>query len=218
VTQPLIIAIDGPAGSGKSSVSSEIAKRLGYVQIDTGAIYRSITLFELQNPTHIFNPEDINYQTSTESGFTRHIMNGEDVSAAIRSAEVTAAVSRVSANPEVREFAVQLQRNAAAECLKNGFGVVLEGRDIGTVVLPNADLKFFLTASIERRAERRALELNDDADAQKTKLAERDSADSEREISPLIQAQDAILVDTSELSFEDVVQMLLSHIAPKNQK
>jgi CMP/dCMP kinase len=218
VSQPLIIAIDGPAGSGKSSVSSELARRLGYVQIDTGAIYRSITLFELQNPSRIFNPSDINYQALTEVGFTRHFMNGEDVSVGIRGAEVTEAVSRVSANPKVREFAVELQRHTANEYLKKGIGVVLEGRDIGTVVLPNADLKFFLTASIEKRAERRAIELNDDADAQKKKLAERDSADSDREISPLMQAEDAILVDTSELSFEDVVRLLLNHVEAKNKK
>jgi cytidylate kinase len=207
----LLIAIDGPAGAGKSSVSAALAKRLGYIQIDTGAIYRSITLFELRNPT-AFNLASIDYKASQISDSTHHYLNGEDVTDAIRSAEVTAAVSRVSSRFEVRAFAVELQRTAARNYLASGFGVVLEGRDIGTVVLPDADLKFFLTASIEKRAERRSAELNEDLSAHVQMLNDRDAADMGREISPLVQAHDAILVDTTDLDFDEVLNVLMAHV------
>jgi CMP/dCMP kinase len=211
VSRSLVIAIDGPAGAGKSSVSAALAKRLGYIQIDTGAIYRSITLFELRNPT-AFNLASIEYKASQISDSTHHYLNGEDVTDAIRSAEVTAAVSRVSSRFEVRAFAVELQSTAARNYLASGFGVVLEGRDIGTVVLPDADLKFFLTASIEKRAERRSAELNEDLSAHVQMLNDRDAADMGREISPLVQAHDAILVDTSDLDFEEVLSVLMAHV------
>jgi cytidylate kinase len=210
----LSIAIDGPAGAGKSSVSAALAKRLGYIQIDTGAIYRSITLFELRNPT-AFNLASIDYKASQISDSTHHYLNGEDVTDAIRSAEVTAAVSRVSSRFEVRAFAVELQRTAARNYLASGFGVVLEGRDIGTVVLPDADLKFFLTASIEKRAERRSAELNEDLSAHVQMLNDRDAADMGREISPLVQAHDAILVDTTDLDFDEVLNVLMAHVTKR---
>ncbi len=214
MSRSLVIAIDGPAGAGKSSVSAALAKRLGYVQIDTGAIYRSITLFELRNPT-AFNLALIEYETSQISDSTHHYLNGEDVTDAIRSAEVTAAVSRVSSRFEVRAFAVELQRTAARNYLASGFGVVLEGRDIGTVVLPDADLKFFLTASIEKRAERRSAELNEDLSAHVQMLNDRDAADMGREISPLVQAHDAILVDTTNLNFDEVLNVLMAHVTKR---
>jgi cytidylate kinase len=214
VSRSLLIAIDGPAGAGKSSVSAALAKRLGYIQIDTGAIYRSITLFELRNPT-AFNLASIDYKASQISDSTHHYLNGEDVTDAIRSAEVTAAVSRVSSRFEVRAFAVELQRTAARNYLASGFGVVLEGRDIGTVVLPDADLKFFLTASIEKRAERRSAELNEDLSAHVQMLNDRDAADMGREISPLVQAHDAILVDTTDLDFDEVLNVLMAHVTKR---
>jgi cytidylate kinase len=214
VSRSLFIAIDGPAGAGKSSVSAALAKRLGYIQIDTGAIYRSITLFELRNPT-AFNLASIDYRASQISDSTHHYLNGEDVTDAIRSAEVTAAVSRVSSRFEVRAFAVELQRTAARNYLASGFGVVLEGRDIGTVVLPDADLKFFLTASIEKRAERRSAELNEDLSAHVQMLNDRDAADMGREISPLVQAHDAILVDTTDLDFDEVLNVLMAHVTKR---
>ncbi len=214
MSRSLLIAIDGPAGAGKSSVSAALAKRLGYIQIDTGAIYRSITLFELRNPT-AFNLASIDYKASQISDSTHHYLNGEDVTDAIRSAEVTAAVSRVSSRFEVRAFAVELQRTAARNYLASGFGVVLEGRDIGTVVLPDADLKFFLTASIEKRAERRSAELNEDLSAHVQMLNDRDAADMGREISPLVQAHDAILVDTTDLDFDEVLNVLMAHVTKR---
>ncbi len=214
MSRSLFIAIDGPAGAGKSSVSAALAKRLGYIQIDTGAIYRSITLFELRNPT-AFNLASIDYRASQISDSTHHYLNGEDVTDAIRSAEVTAAVSRVSSRFEVRAFAVELQRTAARNYLASGFGVVLEGRDIGTVVLPDADLKFFLTASIEKRAERRSAELNEDLSAHVQMLNDRDAADMGREISPLVQAHDAILVDTTDLDFDEVLNVLMAHVTKR---
>ena len=215
MSRSLVIAIDGPAGAGKSSISAALAKRLGYIQIDTGAIYRSITLFELRNPTG-FSLASIDYKTQQVNASTLHYLNGEDVTDAIRSAEVTAAVSRVSSRSEVRAFAVELQRTAAKNYLASGFGVVLEGRDVGTVVLPDADLKFFLTASIEKRAERRSAELNEDISAHVQMLNDRDAADMGREISPLVQAQDAILVDTTDLDFEEVLEVLMAHINMRN--
>jgi CMP/dCMP kinase len=214
MSRSLVIAIDGPAGAGKSSVSAALAKRLGYIQIDTGAIYRSITLFELRHPTG-FNPASIEYKSSQINDLPHHYLNGVDVTDAIRSAEVTAAVSRVSSRSEVRAFAVDLQRTAAENYLASGFGVVLEGRDIGTVVLPDADLKFFLTASIEKRAERRAAELNEDLSAHVQMLNDRDVADMGREISPLVQAPDAILVDTTDLNFDEVLDVLMAHVAER---
>lgn len=211
MSRPLVIAIDGPAGAGKSSVSAELARRLGYIQIDTGAIYRSITLFELRNPVG-FDPKFINYRTSMSNDATHHYLNEEDVTGAIRSADVTAAVSAVSSRFEVRAFAVQLQREAARSYLESGFGVVLEGRDVGTVVLPNADLKFFLTASLEKRAERRSAEVNEDVTAHIQMLSDRDAADIGREISPLIQAHDAILIDSTSLDFNQVLDVLMAHV------
>ena len=217
----MIVAIDGPSGSGKSSVAREVARRCGLTYLDTGAMYRSVALACLKRGV---DPEDapavaetarsvtIRFE-SAESG-QRVLLDGEDVSEAIRTPEVELAVSPVSANPEVREAMVALQRAYGEQG-----DVVAEGRDIGTVVYPNADVKVFLTARPEARARRRAVqreggnlaqgkEVVVDASQEQAILADlvrRDEYDSSREASPLRPAEDATHIDSSDLSFDEVV-------------
>ena len=212
------LALDGPAGSGKSSVSRAVAQRLGWVMLDTGAMYRAITWAVLQSE---IDPEDhaavAQQALSTKVVITtdpEHFLitaNGEDVTRAIRSPEVTAAVSAVSAVPEVRELLVQLQRDAVTN---SEFGIVIEGRDIGTVVLPDSKLKVFLTATPEARAQRRSLEVNPLADKEmiaqtQEELHQRDAKDSGREHSPLKPAVDSQVLDTSDLTLDEVVDELV---------
>ncbi len=211
------LALDGPAGSGKSSVSRAVAQRLGWVMLDTGAMYRAITWAVLQANIDLNDQDAIvkhalntTIHISTDPGNFAISTNGHDVTSAIRLPEVTAAVSAVSAVPEVRELLVQLQREAVAN---SHYGIVVEGRDIGTVVLPDCALKVFLTASPEARAKRRSLELDPRANAEiiaqtQTALLVRDAKDSGREHSPLKPAKDSQILDTSNLTLDQVVDQL----------
>lgn len=205
----IIIALDGPAGSGKTTTAREVAKRLNYIYIDTGAMYRAATLAFIRTGQAIdgfdFDKlmKNIKIELQPSEQGQRTLLNGEDVSKEIRTAEVTKLASPVAAVGIVREKLVDQQR----EYGKIG-GVVMDGRDIGTVVFPNAELKLYMNASIEARAERRAKELIESGE-QVTKeeiakrIAERDEYDSNREISPLRKADDALELDTSYLTIEE---------------
>jgi cytidylate kinase len=216
----LIIAIDGPSGAGKSSSSRLLAERLGYRYIDTGALYRVIGLLAWERHISLDDPErlaalclDLPLRFVSASGMVRLFLGERDITAAIRQPEVSQMASKVSAQPAVRQGLLALQRQ-----LGQGGGVVMEGRDIGTVVFPEADLKFFLDASPEERGRRRHYELQQQGipttlDTTLREMAERDQRDSGREHAPLRRADDAIVVDTTTLSLHDVVQLLLQHVA-----
>ena len=211
----LVVAIDGPAGAGKSTVAQLAAKKLGYTYIDTGAMYRAVAWKVLQQQEvtdeRILEViRDIDVELHYAEGKTTVTVDGEDVSAAIRTPEVSAVVSRVAALGPVRTKMVDLQRKMA----KRG-AVLMDGRDIATNVLPHADVKIFLTASIEERAHRRWKEMKEKGydialETLKKDIAARDKADSEREISPLVQADDAVLLDTTGLSIDEVVARILN--------
>lgn len=216
------VAIDGPVGAGKSSVARECAKRLGIIYVDTGALYRSCALFCVRNNVDI-SPENeqavsellnskLDLSIKLEDGTQRVIVNGEDVSDEIRTLEISKAASAVSALPSVRAFLLGMQRDIAS---KNS--VIMDGRDIGTVILPNADIKIFITARPEIRAKRRYDELV--AKGSDVTLGEvlvevnrRDFNDMNRKEAPLKQAPDAILLDTSELDFEQTVSGVIDLI------
>ena len=217
MSSALMIAIDGPAGTGKSSVSRGLARALAARYLDTGAMYRIVTLAVLRAGIDLDDvdavgaaAEDVDLAIGYDPDEDRSYLAGEDVSAEIRGDEVTKAVSAVSAVPAVRTRLVRLQRELAA-----GQGsVVVEGRDIGTVVLPDADVKIFLTASAEERALRRndqniASGLGDDYEAVLADVKRRDHLDSTRAVSPLRAADDALVVDTSDMSEPQVVAHLL---------
>jgi cytidylate kinase len=216
----LIIAIDGPSGAGKSSSSRQLAKRLGYRYIDTGALYRVIGLLAWERQT---SPDDaeglaalcrnLPLRFVSEPTDVRLFLGARDITAAIRQPEVSQMASKVSAQPAVRQALLTLQRQMGQDG-----GVVLEGRDIGTVVFPDADLKFFLDAAPAERGRRRHRELQQQGmtttlDTTLREMAERDRRDSGREHAPLRRAEDAIVVDTTTLSLQDVVQRLLQHVA-----
>lgn len=217
----LIIAIDGFSSTGKSSISKEIAKKLGIIHLDTGALYRGITYFALKNCSQnseidldcLFqNFDKIQLEFKEIENTLVLYLNGEDISKEIRTQEVSDNVSLVAKQPEVRNFLLQTQREIAEKG-----GAVLDGRDIGTIVFPNADYKFFLTASVEKRTERRYKELQEmgiptDYEAVKQNLIERDRIDSTREIAPLTQAEDAILIDNSDINKEETLELMLSYI------
>ncbi|MGN0446804.1 MAG: (d)CMP kinase [Acutalibacteraceae bacterium] len=210
------IAIDGPAGAGKSSIAKEAARRLGFIYVDTGALYRTVALNAIRNNVSLNDPAAIaktlpnaKISLAFADGTQRVMLNGEDVSEQIRTPDVSAGASKVSAVPAVRQYLFDLQKNLAAEndCL-------MDGRDIGTVVLPNAQLKVFLTASPEERARRRWNQLKEagteaDYDEILKDVNQRDYQDTHREIAPLKQADDAILLDTTHMNFEEVVAELL---------
>ncbi|HEX2937852.1 MAG TPA: (d)CMP kinase [Ruminiclostridium sp.] len=211
------IAIDGPAGAGKSTLSRMLASRLGFIYVDTGALYRTIGIFALRNG---ISPSDkvgvcgllnkINIQIQFISGTQHVILNGEDVSQKIRTPDVSMAASQVSAIPEVRNFLLDLQKNLAANN-----NVVMDGRDIGTVILPNAKIKLFLTASPEDRARRRYEEMlsrGQKADYQNVlmDMKKRDEADSDRGIAPLKPAEDALIVDTTGFELKQSLEKLTS--------
>lgn len=210
-----VIAIDGPAGAGKSTVAKIVAEKLGYIYIDTGAMYRAVAWKTLQQSKEATDEDilravqDIDVRLAcTESG-TRVTVDGTDVTREIRTTEVTHIVSRVAALGPVREKMVELQRAMASDG-----AVVMDGRDIGTNVLPNADVKIFLTASVEERARRRYDEMKEkgyavDFDELKHEIAARDKQDSERAISPLRQAEDAVLLDSTSLTIDEVVTRIL---------
>lgn len=209
------VAIDGPAGAGKSTISKQLAAQLGFVYIDTGAMYRAAALFCLEREIDIRN--DVSAVLSVLDEITINLqqtdrlhifLNGRDVSDEIRTNEVSMGASNIALIPQVRLKLVDLQREIASKQ-----SVVMDGRDIGTYVLPNATVKIFLTASPEVRAKRRHLELLEkgtSCDYEKVleELKARDKNDSEREFAPLKQADDAILLDTSELTLEESIQAM----------
>lgn len=208
-TTARVIAIDGPGGSGKSTVAKLVAERTGLPYLDTGAMYRAITFGVLQRgiePTDWAAIDDALPDIQFDLGIGTVVVDGVDATQAIRGAEVTAHVSAVSANPTVRSALVDLQRKWIAN---TGAGV-LEGRDIGTVVVPDAPLKVFVTASVRERARRRSLESGEDIDAVEADLLRRDKADSERTASPLHAADDAVTVDTTGVEIEQVVEQIVA--------
>ena len=210
-----VIAIDGPAGAGKSTVAKIVAEKLGYTYIDTGAMYRGVAWKTLQQSKEASDADilqavhDIDVRLACTEGGTRVTVDGTDVTHEIRTPEVTHIVSRVAALGPVREKMVELQRAMAADG-----AVVMDGRDIGTNVLPHADVKVFLTASVEERARRRYDEMKEkgytvDFDELKQEIAARDKQDSERAISPLRQADDAVLLDSTALSIDEVATRIM---------
>ena len=216
MSKGLIIAIDGPAGSGKSTSAKLIAKKLGYVYIDTGAMYRAITYLALENKAIkdesriIELARKCKIDLDYEDGEVIVRLNDRNISKEIRSAEVNSHVSEVSKISQVRKLLVEKQREMGAK----GNGVVMEGRDIGTVVFPNADLKIFLTASLDTRANRRTKEYNETGsnvlvDDIKSNLSNRDKIDSSRNDSPLIKASDAVEVDTTNVTIDEQVNLIL---------
>lgn len=218
--QPVIVAIDGPSGTGKSSTSKAVAAQLGLSYLDTGAQYRAITWWmvtsgiDIDDPTAIAavaaKPEIV---SGTDPAHPTITVDGVDVSGPIRTQEVTSKVSAVSAVPEVRTVITELQRTLAGAAAR---GIVVEGRDIGTTVLPDADLKIFLTASPEARAARRSGELKGaDVHATREALVKRDAADSSRAASPLAKADDAVEVDTTELTLAQVVECVVTLVEEK---
>lgn len=223
MSAPSVIAVDGPAGSGKSSVCRGAATRLGARYLDTGAMYRAMTWAVLGagiDPADADAVAAFATVPSIESGTDPQrptiAVDGQDVSVDIRGERVTGAVSPVSAVPAVRERLVSLQRAAVAEAARAGVAIVVEGRDIGTVVLPDAPLKVFLTADPAVRAARRAREEGSDVDAALASIARRDAYDSGRAESPLAQADDAVVVDTTELTLEQVVERLCALAAERS--
>lgn len=215
-THKIAVAVDGPAGAGKSSISKIVAKKLGYLYIDTGAMYRSVTWAVLHNHIDVNNqkaveallPElDLTMEASDDS--CKVFIAGQDVTDFIRTPQVNNAVSIVASYKGVRQYLVERQRLMA----ETG-GVILDGRDIGSVVLPNAELKIYLTASVEARAMRRYLEVKGTVNEQtlediKDSVMQRDDMDKNRKESPLIQVEDAVLVDSSEMTFDETVEHIL---------
>ncbi|MFI1003624.1 (d)CMP kinase [Streptomyces galbus] len=219
--QPVIVAIDGPAGTGKSSTSKAVATQLGLSYLDTGAQYRAITWWMVTNGIDVEDPHAVaaaagkpEIVSGTDPAGPTITVDGVDVAGPIRTQEVTSKVSLVSAVPEVRARITELQRSIAAGAER---GIVVEGRDIGTTVLPDADLKVFLTASPEARAARRNGELGRGTDVRATQeaLVARDRIDSSRKTSPLAKADDAVEVDTTELTLDQVVECVVTLVEEK---
>lgn len=217
------IAVDGPAGAGKSYLAKQIAKRLGYIYVDTGALYRAIALFVTENGV---DPSDASAVEGLlpmikvsldygEDGSQRVYLSGRDVSTEIRLPHISMAASTVSAIPSVRAFLLDLQRNMART-----HNVVMDGRDIGTVILPNADVKIFLCANEKARARRRFLELTEKGvvttlEQVENEMSLRDKNDSTRAVAPAVAAVDAVILDNSELDREGTVEAALKIIADK---
>ncbi len=210
------VAIDGPAGAGKSTIAKQIARRLGYIYVDTGAMYRAMAYYLIQNQVDATDKEAIaaacqhaDISICYQDGEQVVLLNGENVNAYLRTEAVGNMASVSSVVPEVRKKLVELQQKLARET-----DVVMDGRDIGTVVLPDADVKVYLTASVETRAKRRFLELQEKGEsADLAKIAadieDRDYRDMHRDISPLRQAEDATLVDSSDMTIDQVVERIL---------
>ncbi len=208
----ILVAIDGPAGSGKSSVARAVAKELGVVNLNTGAAYRAVALLALREGADLEDGGTL-AALAGRVGLDAEgtlVDGGFVAEEELRTPEVSAAASRVSAHPEVRRVLLGVQRSAAARAKQEG-GAVVEGRDIGTVVLPDADLKIFLSASAEERARRRAQQTGREGELDRIRRAidTRDRRDSEREASPLKAAPDAVVLDTTALSLEEVVAKVL---------
>lgn len=219
------VAIDGPVGAGKSTIARAAAEKLGYIYCDTGALYRTVALYCARTGTDLKVSSEIagklpeiKAEIRLADGVQRVFLNGEDVSELIRTPEVSMAASTVSAVPEVRAALLDIQRNIAAEN-----NVIMDGRDIGTVVLPNANVKIFLTAAAEIRAKRRYDELcakgtSVTFEEVLNDLNKRDYNDTHRDIAPLKQAEDAVLADTSGMDFEQSVQLVCDIIAEKTKE
>lgn len=211
------IAIDGPAGAGKSTIAKAVAKKMKLIYVDTGSMYRALALFMLREKVDLQDTESIikkcgeaDVTIRYEDGVQVVLLNGENVNAFLRTEEVGNAASAISPIPEVRKKLVELQRKLASES-----DCIMDGRDIGTCVLPEAQVKIYLTASSEVRAKRRYDELSAkgvscDLNQIKADIEERDYRDMHRELSPLKQAPDAILVDTSDMSIEQVIEKISS--------
>lgn len=227
------VAIDGPAGAGKSTVARACAKKLGYIYIDTGALYRAVALFCLScgrvtsmsesDVTAVLPDIHISVEAGKDGGEQQVFLNDENVTQAIRRPDISPASSKVSAYPAVREFLLQLQRDLAdtARGPATGgpvTGCIMDGRDIASTVLPNADVKIFLTASAHERARRRKLELEEkgiadvDFDTLLAEINKRDYDDSHRAVSPLTQVADAVLIDTGNLTFEQSISKVTETI------
>ena len=212
------VAIDGPAGAGKSTIAKLVAKEKGYIYVDTGAMYRGLAILFLKKGIDPENKEavakacqDAEVTIGYENGIQQIYLNGENVTEMLRTEEVGNMASKTSAIPEVREKLLDLQRSLAREK-----DVIMDGRDIGTNILPDADVKIYLTASVETRAERRYKELKEKGE--KCDLAEisrdireRDERDMTREIAPLKKAEDAVLVDSSDMTIKEVVDEICRH-------
>ncbi|CAB1061776.1 Cytidylate kinase (EC [Olavius sp. associated proteobacterium Delta 1] len=214
----LLITIDGPAGAGKTTVSRALAQRLGYRYIDTGALYRGVALAVKTKGMNPQNDADLKQLCNElELGFVvnedglRLMSNGQDISDPIRTPEITMLASSVSARPVVRQYLLDLQRNMASKK-----AAVFEGRDMGTVVFPEADLKYFLDASPRKRAQRRFDELKSKStqtlDEVERDIEQRDQNDSTREVAPLKPARDAIVIDSTDLTVEQVIKVMMSYI------
>ena len=209
------VAIDGPAGAGKSSIAKAVSKKLGFVYIDTGAMYRAVGVYAIENGIEIkaesFTAEvldNIHIDIAYEDGTQKIYLSGRDVSERIREADASLAASNVAVIPAVRLKLVEMQRE-----LSRKTSVIMDGRDIGTYVLPDAEVKIYLTASSDVRARRRVLEMQEkgmeaDFETVKRDIEYRDKNDSEREFAPLRQADDAILVDTSDMTIEQVIDRI----------
>ncbi len=216
------IAIDGPAGAGKSTIAKKIAKKLGFIYVDTGAMYRAIGLYLLEKGVNYEDEQqigraiqDIQIAISYRDGEQQVMLNGENVSAKIRTEEVGNMASKTSKYSVVREKLLELQRSLASSA-----DVLMDGRDIGTCILPNADLKIFLTADAGVRAKRRYLELTEKGiscnieDIEKD-IIERDRRDTTRAIAPLKKAEDAVEVDTSHMTIDEVVDTIVSMVVSR---
>ena len=210
------VAVDGPAGSGKSTITKMVAKNLGYNYVDTGAMYRGLTYDFLKNNLTELDEKKIELLLSKVKFEVKFIdrvqyvfVNGEDISEKIRTAEVSKFTSLFAKSPAVREFLIDTQRNLA---MSNN--IIMDGRDIASVVLPNADVKIFLTASVEERARRRVLDferqgvVDIDFDKVKADIAARDYQDEKRDIAPLVKVDDAVLIDTTNLTITEVVEKM----------
>jgi len=210
------IAIDGPAGAGKSTIARKLAEKLGYLYIDTGAMYRALTYCALKKGVNINDSEKLTdlaervdiFLSADEDGQLRVYCGGEDVTPHLRDPMVSQCVSRVAEVPGVRHRMVELQRKMAS-----AGGVIMDGRDIGTYVLPDAQLKFFITADLEERARRRLKDLEKqgyeaDFEEVKKEIAMRDVKDSSRALAPLKKAEDAVLIDTTNLTVDEVLQLI----------
>lgn len=217
-----VIAIDGHSSTGKSSISKEIAMELGLVHIDTGALYRGITLYAMEHfssedgsidlPALFSHLQEIHLEFVSKNNGLELFLNGKNIDQEIRNPKVSDSVSLIAKQPEVRDFLLDFQRNLAEKG-----GVIMDGRDIGTVILPNADHKFFVTASPEERARRRHLELQQSGtevsyEEVYDNLVSRDKTDSERATAPLKQAHDALLIDNTHLTKAETKELILSHI------
>lgn len=214
------VAIDGPAGAGKSSIARAVASGLGYIYVDTGALYRAIAYYAISRQADLKVSSqiisllgEIDIALRHENGEQRVFVNSQDVSDLIRSPEVSMGASAVSAVPEVRSFLLDLQRKIAA-----GNNVIMDGRDIGTVVLPDAQLKIYLTASVEERAARRYAQIKDVQTGIKIEdicadIIKRDNADMNRETAPLRQAEDAVLIDSTDMTIDQVIEKICELIS-----